>query len=105
MIDFLNHVREQNEEQKKYIDVPLNKIKEWGHIPVETKLYQSILDYRPISINTIISKNFKQSTCRVSFKLSTPYPLVIEITDEEDNLQIQAYYNQNLLKKTIYKLY
>lgn len=96
IIDYLHGIRQQNIALKTNITLPLNKIKEWCHISLDVPLYQSIIDYKPHSLNSMVKKKFEAIDCDISFKLDIPYPLVLEVINCGTQLQIKFHYQTDL---------
>lgn len=90
---YLEEVRWHNQQLKKYVNVPLVKIREWCNLKADTPLYQCVIDYKARSLNAILRENFNTLGCHLSFHLNIPYPLVIEIINDEDCLEIKVHYD------------
>jgi hypothetical protein len=94
--EYLHKIREQNIFLRTYAYTSLSKIREWAELPVDFPLYQCILDYKPRSLNVILKREFPDLNGSVSLQLDTPYPLVFEIIDEGEFLQINLHYQASL---------
>ncbi len=96
LLDFLKSVREQGKTLREYIHTSLSDIRNWCGLALDELLYLSIIDYKPYSLNKIIKLNFSDLNCETSFRLTTPYPMVLEINNEDDHLEFRLNYSQDL---------
>jgi amino acid adenylation domain-containing protein len=96
VLNFLKSVRELGKALRKYTHTSLSDIRKWCGLALDELLYQSIVDYRPYSINKIIKTEFSNLDCKISLRLTTPYPLVLEVVNEGDHLDIQLNYSTDL---------
>ena len=78
VVDYLRAVREQGKALREYVHTPLSDLREWCGLALDEMLYQSIVDYKPYSLNKLIKTQFSDMNCESSLRLTIPYPLVIE---------------------------
>ncbi|MBA2655473.1 MAG: amino acid adenylation domain-containing protein [Tatlockia sp.] len=98
---FLKIVRKQGKLLRDYVYTSLSDIRKWCGLSLEGLLYQSIIDYKPYSLNKIIKEEFSELHCEISLTLTTPYPLALEVVNEGDHLSIRLNYNIDLFTKQI----
>lgn len=103
VLTYLQSVRKQGKALREHTHTSLSEIREWCGLTLDEMLYQSILDYKPYSLNKILKSKFAELNCDLSFRLTTPYPLVLEVTNEEDDLAIRLNYATDLLSPELAK--
>ncbi|WP_156875043.1 non-ribosomal peptide synthetase [Legionella micdadei] len=96
VLTYLRSVRKQGKALRGHTHTSLSEIRKWCGLTLDEMLYQSILDYKPYSLNKILKSSFSELNCETSFRLTTPYPLALEITNEEDYLDIRLNYATEL---------
>ena len=94
VIDYLHKVREQSKKLRDYVMVSLNQIHEWSELPLDVQIYQSIINYEPFSLNKILKTGYPEISCKFSSRLDVPYPLILEIMDDDESLQLDLYYEE-----------
>jgi len=98
IIDYLQSIRQKNKSLKEYVTTPLNKIKEWCDLPLDSTLFQCVMDYKPRSLKTVLKKHFPMSACNALIKLDIPYPLMFEVINVDGSLQINFHYDAELIE-------
>jgi amino acid adenylation domain-containing protein len=96
VINFLKEIRKRNEQLKKYLFTPLAKIKKYCNLSLEQPIYQSVIDYKPESLNAFVKKNFSELNINVELRLDIPYPLMLEVIGEENGLELAFHYDESL---------
>ncbi len=99
VVEFLQKTLEQTRLVRKYVNTPLNKIRDWCSLSLDSPLYQCIIDYKSHSLNQVINEH-ENFDCSVSIKLNTPYPMVMEIINDNNSLQMSLHYDNSLFEKT-----
>lgn len=84
----------RNQMIREHIYSPLNEIKKWSGISQDVDLYQTIIDYKPSSINQVLKDKHSQIGCSVQqLRLETPYPMVLEIVNEGSCFDLYVHYD------------
>jgi amino acid adenylation domain-containing protein len=96
VINFLREIREKNIRLKKYLSTSLTKIKEFCCLSAEQPLYQSVIDYKPESLNKFVRKKFPELSMSTELRLNIPYPIMVEVIGEEDTLKLEFHYDTSL---------
>ena len=96
---YLRRIYNNNKILKKYIRTPLAKIKEGLGLSPDVLLYQSIVDYKPYSLNAMVQSFFKNTDCSVCLNLNIPYPLSLEVIKEEEFLKVNLHYDASLFEE------
>lgn len=99
VIDFLHEIRNKNIFLRNNVYTSLTKIKEWCGISSDVPLYLSIVDYKPYSLNASGKERYKQFKIDVSLNLDVPYPLVLEVINCGDSLQVEICYFSNMFSE------
>lgn len=96
VFDYLYQVREQGKRLRDFIAISLNQIHEWSELPSDIKIFQSIINYEPFSLNKTLKSCFPEIPCEFSSRLDVPYSLILEVIELGDSLQLDLHYEAGL---------
>ncbi len=77
---------------REFVSTPLHSIRKAAQIPIGNPLFETLVDYKPYSINELMLKKYTQLRCHIDVHIQTHYAVVLEAIKIQDGLILELNY-------------
>ncbi|MGB6977331.1 MAG: amino acid adenylation domain-containing protein, partial [Gammaproteobacteria bacterium] len=104
VIDFLRNIRKQYEAIRDYIVTPLSKLKGSCGIAGDRSVFETVVDFKPVSLNQQLKMLGKQWLNReLNQIIDTNYALLLEVSGEKNRFLVEIMFDYLLFNEEFIK--